>query len=262
MNILVCVKQVPAGVARPRIADSGDRIREDGLSYKVNEADLYALEEAIHQRSVHGGTVTAITVGPARAKEALQVAYAKGVDRALHVVDEVWKGNSPAVAARAVQAMLASLAWDMIFAGIQSDDDLSGRFGLVLAEALGIPAVTGAVEVRAEAGRRLATVTRELGEGFKQEMEVRLPCLLTIQFGIRPLPFLPVMALVKAKRRKIETVALEGLGVRPDEAAAADRARVLELFYPQDGGRCEMLPGGPPEAAAGLVKRLMGQGVL
>lgn len=262
MNILVCVKQVPSGVVRPRIAESRDRIREDGLSYKVNEADLYALEEAIHQRAVHGGSVVALTVGPPRAKEALQVAYAKGVDRAIHVVDEAFKGTEHAVSVRAVREVVKALAYDMIFAGIQADDDLAGQFGVALAEALGIPAVTGVTEVRADPQGRAATVTRELGEGFKQELQVRLPCLLTIQFGIRPLPYLPVLALVKAKQRKIEAVGLDALQIRPDAAATAGRARVVELSYPQGGRTCEVFGRSPREATAQLVKRLAAQGVL
>lgn len=262
MNILVCVKQVPSGVVRPRIAESKDRIREDGLSYKVNEADLYALEEAIHQRSVHGGTVVALTVGPPRAKEALQVAYAKGVDRAIHVVDDTFKGTEHSVNVRAIREVVKALSYDMIFAGIQADDDLAGQFGVALAEALGIPAVTGVTELRADPPKRTATVMRELGEGFKQELQVRIPCLLTIQFGIRPLPYLPVLALVKAKQRKIESVALDALKIPAGELAAAAGTRVIELSYPQDGRKCEVLAGSPKEASAQLVKKLAAQGVL
>ena len=213
MKIVVLVKQVPSGAARPRIAEARDRIREDGLSFKVNEADLYAIEEAVHQRTEHGGSVVAVTVGPPRAKEALQVAYARGADRAIHLVDETFRGALAGCTVRLVKEVLAAVEYDMVFTGIQAEDDLAGHVGPALAEALGIPAVTGVMAVQADPRNRRAMVTRELGDGLKQQLEVRLPCLLTIQLGIRPLPFLPVLALVRAKSRPIDTVTIASLKI-------------------------------------------------
>lgn len=262
MRIVTFVKHVPSSAATPRIADSGDRIEEEGLSHEVGEADLYAIEEAVYQRSVHEGSVTAITVGPGRAKEALHMAYAKGVDHAVHVVDEAFRGTNPCYSVSAARAVVEKLGFDMIFAGIQAEDDLQGQFGVALAEALGLPVITAVTEIRASPKERLATVTRELGGGFKEEIEVDLPCLLTVQFGIRPLRYTPVLSIVRARSRKIESVGIDALGIPPDELRAGGQLRVVELFYPKDSGRCELIDGSPEEAARKLVRKLVDTGVI
>jgi electron transfer flavoprotein beta subunit len=262
MRIVACIKQVPSASVTPRIAESRDRVEEDGLSYEVNETDLYAIEEALYQRSVHRGSVVAVTVGPARAKEALHVAYAKGVDHAVHVVDETFKGASLVSNVRAVTEVVKTLGCDMILAGIQADDDLSGRFGVALAESLGVPVITAVTEIQLTPERRIATVTRELGEGRKQELEVSLPCVLTVQFGIRPLRYTPVLSIVKARARKIESMTIESLGIAPDEPRSRADARVIELFYPEESQACVMLTGSAREVARQLVERLLEEGLV
>jgi len=262
VKILTFVKHVPASAVTPRIAASRDRIEDLGLSYEVNEADLYAIEEGLYQKSIHGGSVTAVTVGPVRAKEALQLAYAKGVDRAVHVVDETFRGTHSPVAVRAAEQIAKKSDPDLIFTGIQAEDDLQGQFGVALAEALGIPVITAVTEIRADPKQRVASVTRELGGGFKEEMEVDLPCLLTIQFGIRPLRYTPIMAIVKARSRAIESVDIATLAIPPEALRAAGELRVVELSYPEDSGRCELIGGSPQEAARALGTRLVDSGGL
>ncbi len=262
MRIVTFVKHVPSSAVTPRIAESGRNIEENGLSHEVSEADLYALEEAVYQRSVHQGSVTAVTVGPARAKEALHLAYAKGADHAVHVVDDAYRGTHPAFSVGAAREVVKKLGFDMVFAGIQAEDDLQGQFGVALAQALDIPVITAVTEIRVDAQRRVASVTRELGGGYKEEIEVDLPCLLTIQFGIRPLRYTPVMAIVRARSRKIESIGGEALGILPQEVQAGGHLRVVELSYPQDSGRCELIDGSPEQAARALVRKLVDAGVV
>jgi electron transfer flavoprotein alpha/beta subunit len=150
----------------------------------------------------------------------------------------------------------------MIFTGIQADDDLQGHFGVALADALCLPVITAVSEIRVDAAHKTATVTRELGAGFKEELEVDLPCLLTVQFGIRPVRYTPVMAIVKARSRKIEAVSGEALEIAPHEPGASARLRVVELSYPADSGKCELIAGSAEEAARELVRRLMDGGVV
>lgn len=262
MKIVTFAKHVPSSAVTPRIAHSGDRIDEEGLSHEVNEADLYAIEEALYQRSLHKGSVTAITIGPGRAKEALHIAYAKGVDQAIQVVDEALRGVNPVLNVMAAAKVVKKLEYDMIFAGIQAEDDLQGQFGIGLAEALGIPAVTAVTEIRASPGEKVATVMRELGGGFKEEIEVDLPCLLTIQFGIRPLRYTPVMAIVRSRTRKIEQVTVESLAIPTEGLQGNAQLRVMELSYPVDAGRCELIRGSAEEAARKLVHKLVEAGVV
>src|SRR5271165_5692351 len=106
MKILVCIKQVPQKDAPLKLNDDGTWIRED-VSYEVNEPDAYALEEALRQKEKHGGEVTVITAGPARASQVLREALAKGADKAIHLEDDKFVRLDSANTARAIAAAVA-----------------------------------------------------------------------------------------------------------------------------------------------------------
>jgi electron transfer flavoprotein beta subunit len=262
MKIVTFVKQVPLSAAVPKIAAGAARIEEEGLSFEANETDLYAIEEALHQRSVHQGRVVAVTIGPSRAKDVLHVAHAKGVDQAIHVIDEARRKVDSTDGVAAAAALVKNIGFDAIFTGIQADDDLYGRFGVALADALDIPAVTAVIDIKLDPAARVARVTRELGGGYREEIEVDLPCLFTIQFGIRPVRYTSVMSVVKARSRKIDSMGIETLGIAPDAAPPRGHFRVVALSYPQDAGKCELIEGAPAEATKRLVHNLSEKGVI
>ena len=79
MNIIVCIKQVPAKDAPLSIA--GNWIRESDIGFEMNEPDSYALEEALRLKEKHGGEVVALSLGPERVKQTIKEALAKGADR-------------------------------------------------------------------------------------------------------------------------------------------------------------------------------------
>lgn len=261
MNIATFAKHVPISAVTPKIAPSLDRIEDANLAHEVNETDLYAIEEAVHQRSLHQGSVVAITIGGPRAKEALHVAYARGVDQAVHVVDETHRGTNSVLSTAAAAAVVKGMNCDAIFVGIQADDDLQGKFGIALAESLGLPVVTAVTEITLEPQHKRARVVRELGAGFKEELEVDLPCVFTIQFGIRPVRYLPVMAVVKARAKKIDTLPIDSLNLTVDARSAA-QLRVLELSLPVSRGQCEMIEAPAPDAMKQLVATLVQRGVI
>jgi len=262
MKIVTFVKHVPTQAVTPRIAASRVCIEDEGLSYEVNEADLYAIEEALAQRAVHKGSVMAVTIGPARAKEALTVAYAKGIDHGVLVLDEAFRGTNLVLNMHAAAQIVRKYEPAMIFTGIQAEDDLQGQFGIALAEMLGFPVVTAVTGITVDPVTKVATVIRELGAGVKEEIEVDLPCVITVQFGIRQLRYLPIMSIFKMRSRPVETIAVADLALPPAVTITDDRMRVVELSYPDDGGNCQLIDGSPDEAARNLMSKLVAAGVL
>ena len=79
MNIIVCIKQVPAKDAPLSI--NGNWIKESDIGFEMNEPDSYALEEALRLKEKHGGEVIALSMGPERVKQTIKEALAKGADR-------------------------------------------------------------------------------------------------------------------------------------------------------------------------------------
>ena len=65
-----------------------------GVPLDINELDVYALTEAVRLREVYGGEVIAITMGPPPAHEALAIALAIGVNRAIHLSDRAFGGRT------------------------------------------------------------------------------------------------------------------------------------------------------------------------
>ena len=82
MKIAVCIKQVPTREWQPRLNDDKTWIREQDVSFEMNEPDAYALEEALRLREKHGGEVVVCSAGPARVQQVIREALARGADRA------------------------------------------------------------------------------------------------------------------------------------------------------------------------------------
>jgi len=86
VNIIVCIKQVPAKDAPLAIA--GNWIKEADIGFEMNEPDSYALEEALRLKEKHGGEVIVVSLGPERVKQTIKEALAKGADRGIHIADD------------------------------------------------------------------------------------------------------------------------------------------------------------------------------
>ena len=91
MNILVCIKQVP-DTTEIRMDPKTNTLIRAGVPSTVNPFDKYALEAAVQLREALGGIVTAMTMGPAQAAQALRECYALGADRMVLVSDRRFGG--------------------------------------------------------------------------------------------------------------------------------------------------------------------------
>jgi len=104
MNIIVCIKQVPAKDAPLAIA--GNWIKESDIGFEMNEPDSFALEEALRLKEKHGGEVIALSMGPERVKQTIKEALAKGADRGIHLADDQFAQLDPLATASALAAAI------------------------------------------------------------------------------------------------------------------------------------------------------------
>jgi len=246
MKIAVCIKQVPTREWQPRLTDDKTWIREQDVSYEMNEPDAYALEEGLRLREKHGGDVVVVSAGPARAQQVIREALARGADRAIHVEDSALGAADAFGAASALAAAMAEENFDLVLTGLQSDDQGHAQFGPILAARLGMPhsTIIMAVEVN---GANLR-VKRELEGGWFQYVSMPLPALLTIQSGINQLRYATLKGIMAAKKKEIKKVAPAG--------PVASRQRILALYAPEKSKQTVMIGGTPAEAAKELVRRL------
>jgi len=246
MKIAVCIKQVPTREWQPRLNDSKTWIREQDVSYEMNEPDAYALEEALRLREKHGGEVVVCSAGPARVQTVIREALARGADRAIHVEHDSLGSADAFVLADALAAAMQEEKFDLVLTGLQSDDQGHGQTGVILAERLGIPSSTIIMEVQIE--ERSLRVKRELEGGWFQWIAMPLPALLTIQSGINQLRYATLKGIMAAKKKEIRKAGL------PDRLQPAQQ--IVGLAVPTRSKQTQMITGSPADAAKELVRRL------
>jgi electron transfer flavoprotein beta subunit len=251
MKIAVCIKQVPTREWQPRLNDDKTWVREQDVSYEMNEPDAYALEEALRLREKHQGEVVVCSAGPTRVQQVIREALARGADRAIHVEDAALGAADAFAAASALAPAMKEESFDLILTGLQSDDQGHAQFGPALATLLGMPhsTIIMAVEISAGTGQAGSMrVKRELEGGWFQWVAMPLPALLTIQSGINQLRYATLKGIMAAKKKEIKKV--------PPAGAVAPRQKVLALYAPQKQKQTVMIGGSAAEAAKELVKRL------
>ena len=255
MKIAVCIKQVPTREWQPRLRDDKTWIREQDVSYEMNEPDAYALEEALRLREKQGGEVVVCSAGPVRVQQVIREALARGADRALHVEDDRLAAADAFVTADALAAAMADERFDLVLTGLQSDDLGQAQMGVVLAERLGIPHSTIIMEVEiagqgdgGQGGGGSVRVKRELEGGWFQWIAMPLPALLTIQSGINQLRYATLKGIMAAKKKEIRTVPMPP-GLQPTQ-------QIVALAMPTKTKQTQMISGSPAEAARELARRL------
>jgi electron transfer flavoprotein beta subunit len=247
MNIIVCIKQVPAKDAP--LAMAGNWIKEIDIGFEMNEPDSYALEEALRLKEKHGGEVIALSLGPERVKQTIKEALAKGADRAIHVAAEDFHQLDPLGTARALAAAIQKEKCDLVLTGLQSDDQGFGQTGVLLAAILNLPHATIIMQIDVQVGKM--KLKRELEAGWFQWMECPLPAVLSIQSGINKVRYATLKGIMAAKKKEIATITRESLGVSGEATQ-----RVERLYVPTKSKQTEFLTGSAKEVAAKLVEKL------
>ncbi len=246
MKIAVCIKQVPTREWQPRLNDARTWIRDQDVSFEMNEPDAYALEEALRLKEKHSGEVVVCSAGPARVAQVIREALARGADRAIHVEDEGLSSADAFVTSEALANAMKDEQFDLVLTGLQSDDQGFAQVGVILAEKLGLPHATIIMEVQAEGGA--LRVKRELEGGWFQWVVMPLPAVLTIQSGINQLRYATLKGIMAAKKKEIRKAAAP--------PGAASKQKIVSLYAPEKGKKTQIIGGSPAEAAKELVRRL------
>jgi electron transfer flavoprotein beta subunit len=251
MKILVCIKQVPAKESTLRLREDALGVREDDLSFEMNEPDTYALEEAVRLKESHGGEVVVISLGPARVQTSLREALAKGADRAIHVESSVPESLDRRWAASMLAAAASDEKFDLVLTGLQSDDLGAGQTGVILAEFLGLPHATIVMEIKIEGD--ILRAKRELEGGWFEWVEAALPALLTIQSGLNKPRYASLLGIKKAKSKELRQRTPADLGGLNTNSTGI---RLLKIYAPARTKNTEFINGTAKEIAAALVEKV------
>jgi electron transfer flavoprotein beta subunit len=243
MRVAVCCKGVPSETLFDSVHIIHGDIQFRDTEFYINEFDAYALEAAIALKNSHKVETVALTVGPLRAQEVLYIALAKGIDQVLRIEGET---SLPDLIANGLIPPLKELSPQLVLAGVQSEDWMGGEVGIYLAEALGMGVAYAVVEI-CELNDTHVRVLKEIGGGKKAEVRLKLPAVLCVQSGIRPLRYVSAMKRQKVRNTPIKLWGkLEREGMLPYE--------IKEVSLPSKEGHAEMITGDRPEKAKKLME--------
>ena len=256
MKILVCIKDIPdepaameaAGGAYPRVRESMVR-RMDRLSE-------YALEMALGMKDDDPSVVVdTVAAAPPSAAGTLKRSLEMGADRAFRIdVTEVDTWHPETVAA-VLGDFTRGCGYDLVLAGVMSEDLMQGITGPLLAAELKLPAAPAAMEASRDTEKGQLLVTCELEGGVREKARITLPALLTVQSGPRNPRYPSLTSKLRARQQEVNLVpGLKKEGPVPPGEYMFEKSEPLGLV--------SMIEGTPEEKARQLIEIFREGGVL
>ncbi len=259
MNVIVCVKQVPdpEKAAEVRIDEETYTLKREGIQAVINPFDMYAIEEGLRIRERYGGKVTAISMGPPQAEEALRETLALGVDEAVLISSRAFAGSDTLATSYALSKGIERIgSYDLIICGKQASDGDTAQVGPGIAERLGIPFLAWVRKVEwIENG--VMRAQRLMEDGY-EVIDLPIPALITVVKEINE-PRLPSLrGKMKAKRAEIPVWNEDDIGAdRSRIGLEGSPTKVIRIFTPEKRKRGEIIhPDDPEEAASFLAEKL------
>ena len=261
MNIIVLVKQVP-DTSEVKINRETNTLIREGVPSIINPFDMYAIEEALRLREQHGGKVTAVTMGPPQAAEALRDAVAMGVDDAVLLSDRAFAGADTWATSYTLAKGIKKIGnFDLVIAGKQAIDGDTAQVGPETAEMLGVPFVAYIRKIeQVKDGAMVAE--RMMDEGY-DVVETRLPAFITVVKEINQ-PRLPSLkGKMKAKGLKVTTFTCKDIAADENRCGLkGSPTKVVKIFPPAPRGQREILSGTIEEQIGYVAKKLKEQALI
>jgi len=235
VKILVPVKRVcdPDNANKVKVSADGSAVTSEGLEWKPNPFDEYAVETALRlnenaPKNEKLGETIVVSFGPADVAQTLRQTLAMGADRGILVAAED-KDLDSLVIARALKAIVAKENPDLVLMGKQVVDGDSNAVGQMLAELLGWPMATFAMNIATGDGGKTLTVGREVDTGVLT-LKIQGPAVVTVDLrivapeavknGATPdthkynegARYASLKGIMQAKKKPIEQVTLASLG--------------------------------------------------
>ncbi len=211
MNIVVCVKYVPDATA-DRHFESDNTVDRVGVPGLLSELDEYAVEQALQLKEKGEDVeVTALTVGPEDAAEAIKKALQMGADKGVHVVDDAIAGSDALATSQVLAAAISKLGEvDVVMCGMSSTDAAMSVIPAMLAERLDLPQVT------------LGSVIENQGKDFRIKRDgdtatevigATAPLVLSVTDQSGEARYPSFKGIMAAKKKPLETWSLSDIGV-------------------------------------------------
>ena len=188
LKIVVLAKQVPDTryVGKDAMKEDGT-VNRAALSAIFNPDDMNALEQALRiKEQVPNATVEILTMGPDRAAEIIREGLFRGADGGILLTDRKFAGADTLATSYALALALQKMQPHIVLAGRQAIDGDTAQVGPQVAEKLGWPQVTYAIEiVGIDVEQNRITVKRLLDNGI-EVVSAPLPLVVTVHGSAAP----------------------------------------------------------------------------
>jgi len=262
VEILVCARRVPdTSENEIQLNSAGNDIERNELVYSINEADNYAVEEALQIVVRVGGNVTVVTVGGEDDEEILRRQMAMGANHGVLLTDDAFAGSDGRGIASILKGFVQKGNYDLVLTGVQAEDG-AAQVGGMLAAMLDYPFASLVNSIEVVDGKKLK-VSREIEGGNREINEIDLPCVLSIQTGINEPRYVGMRGIRAVASVPIPTYGAGDLGV--DAAAigeGAAKVKRVDYFVPALGKGAEMLGGSREENIEKVIELVAAKGGL
>src|SRR3954452_5456883 len=218
MKIVGLVKQVPDSGAERTLRSDDNTVDRGSTNSVINEMDEYAIEEALRLQEAHGGEVVVLTMGPDRSTESIRKALSMGPNGAVHIVDDALPGSCAVGTSKVLAAAVAQQNADVVLCGAEPTDGRVQVMPHMLAERLGVAALTGARKLTVD-GSTL-TIERQTDEGY-EVATAATPAVVSVWDTINEPRYPSFKGITAAKKKPVQTMSLADLGVGADEVGFA-----------------------------------------
>ena len=257
MKMFVCIKQVPdPNTTVSKLDPNTKRLVRSGVSLVLDPGDESTISAAIKLRDTVGNSeLTAISMGPATAQEAMRRALAMGVDRAILVTDPALAGSDALGTARVLAAVLKKEGAELVFCSTESTDGYTGMVPAGIAEFLGLPQLTFAREITIQGSK--AVIKRVTPTGYKT-VESPLPAVVTIASGSYEAIYPTMKGIMGAKKKPFTQLGVADLGIdasQVGEAGARERVLVIGSAEARAAGQIVKDDGNAAQSIADFLQR-------
>ncbi len=263
MNIVVLIKQVPDTYSERKLSSSDHTLDRDATDAVLDEINERAVEAALQLKEAHDGEVTVLTMGPDRATDAIRKALSMGADKAVHLSDEALHGSCAVQTARALAAVINTAigngdgaGYDLIIAGNEASDGRTAAVPAMVADVLGLPALTHAREIAIDGST--ITVRRETDDGVTH-LTAELPAVVSVGEKINEPRYPSFKGIMAAKKKPVTKLSLADAGVDAGEVGLANALTTVTSSQPKPpksaGEKIEDEGDGGARIAAFLVSQ-------
>ncbi len=209
MKVLVLVKEVPDTYG-DRVLDLETGLADRAASDRVlDEIGERAVEAAIVVKESNDDVeVVVMSMGPESVGASIRKALAMGADRAVHVQDPALAGADLTATSEVLAAAIRAEGFDLVVAGNVSTDGGGGAIPAMLAERLGVVALTSLNSLELVDG-----VVRggRMTDGGTQRVSAALPAVVAITEALPDARFPNFKGIMAAKKKPLGAVSLADL---------------------------------------------------